>query len=65
MFVGEDTAGASEADKNHHDELEDEAEGFVLDVVGEDEGNEEEDGGDDHDVTRGEGRLAGAIGAGI
>lgn len=51
MFAGEDTAGAGKTDENKHKNLESDADGLTLDVVGEDKGNKEEDGGDDHDMA--------------
>lgn len=64
VHIGEDAAGAGEGNGDNHEDFEDDAGGFVLDVVGEDNGGNEENGSNDHNVSGREGWFAGAVGAG-
>ena len=61
VLAAGDTADGGKDDKDKHDDVHGDAEGFLPYIMREGEGDDKEDGGDDHGVGRGEGRLAGAI----
>lgn len=65
VLIGHDATNTSDDEKSEHQDFDEDAERLLLDVGGEIDGDEEEDGGDDHNVGGGEGRLAGAVGTKI
>ena len=65
VLASEDTTSTSEADEDYHEDFEGDTDGFALNIMGKNEGDKEEDGGNDHDVTGREGGLAGAVGASV
>lgn len=61
MHVGEHATGAGEGNGDNHEDFENNARSFVFDVMRENDGNHEENGGNHHNVRRREGGFAGAI----
>lgn len=61
VFVGENTASTSEADADDHEKFENNAGNTIFDVMGKNNGNYEEDGSDNHDVSGREARLTGTV----
>ena len=65
MFVGEDTTDGGQGSKGGKENIDDDTERPRADVTGEVKGDERENGDNHHDVSRREGRLAGAVGPGV
>lgn len=65
MLVSKDTTYTGETNENDHKNFESDTDGFTLDVVRKNEGDEKENCSNNHDMTRGEGGLTGTVGAGI
>lgn len=65
MFVREDATDRDEDDESEHGEIEEDLDRFIFNIIGKENGGAEEDRGDDHDVGGREGRLAGAVWAGV
>ena len=63
VHVRKNAAGAGERDGDNHEKFEDDAGGLRFDVMRQNDGGHEENGGDDHDVSGREGWFAGAVGA--
>ena len=64
VHIGHNAAGAGEGNADDHQDFKDDAGGFVLNVVGENNRDDEEDGGNDHDVSGRPRWFAGAVRAG-
>lgn len=65
MHVREETPGTDKTDENKDEDFDDDAGGLGFDILGEVHQGEEENGGHNHDMSRGERRVAGAVGAGV
>ena len=61
VHIREDAAGSGEGNEHQHDEIEDDAESFGMDVARKGNHHHEENGGDDHSVGGRETRFAGAV----
>ena len=65
MHIGKNATDASNNNEGKHNSIKDGEDKIGFDISGEDEGGESKNGGNDHDVSRREGRLTGAVRAGI
>ena len=65
MFVGKDAADGGQGSKGSKENINDDTEWPWADVAGEVKGDERENSSNHHDVSRREGRLARAVGAGV
>ena len=65
VLVGKNAADRNDGDKNKHNNVKKNAQGFAFDVFWQGEHSAEENRGGNHGVSRRERRLAGAVGASI
>lgn len=62
MHIGEDPAKTGKNYQTQHQKIQDGARDFGVNVSRQDNGSKQEYSSHDHDVGRGEGRFAGAVG---